>query len=157
MTTRRLIIMRHAKAEGHGEKPDFERELVQRGWDDAAAVGEQMIEHRYAPDRILVSTSRRTRDTLSAVMPILAGNCTIELRDALYDADVADLRDAVRTVAGQTVLVIGHNPAVHQLALYFAGSAAPAPLNSGFPTSTAAVFSFGFAIDTMRFERLISP
>lgn len=157
MTTRRLVIMRHAKTEGHGYKPDFERELIQRGWDDTAAVAEQMVAHRIAPDRVLVSTSRRTRDTLAGLLPILAGNCTIDLRDALYEADTPDLRDAVRTASGQTVMLIGHNPAVHQLALSLAGDDGPPELENGFPTATVAVFSLGFAIDTVRFERLISP
>lgn len=157
MTTRRLVIMRHAKAEGH-DKPDFERELIQRGWQDAASVGEKLVAQRIVPDRLLVSTSRRTRDTLAALLPMLSSDAVIELRDSLYEADVNDLRDAVRTAAGHTILLIGHNPSVHQLAFSFAGAeASAAGLGEGFPTSTAAVFSFGFAIDTIRFETLITP
>lgn len=159
MTARRLIIMRHAKAEGHGEKPDFDRELIARGVQDASRVAAQLCAQRLMPDRVLVSTSRRTRDTLCAVLPVLAFDCVIELRDALYEADAPDLRDAVRTAGGHTILLIGHNPSVHQLAVAFAGpeAAAEAGILAGFPTSTAAVFSFGFAIDTIRFQEVLRP
>ncbi|MBJ3778226.1 SixA phosphatase family protein [Acuticoccus mangrovi] len=155
---RHLIIMRHAKAERGEHKLDFDRTLDQRGWQEADRVGKSLAEAGLAPDTVLCSASRRTRDTLAAVFPHIRGDCLVHLRRSLYEADVVDLRDAVRTVQGQCVLVIGHNPAVHTLAQALAGSHPEAvEMEHGFPTSTAAVFTMGFAIDTVKFERLVCP
>lgn len=155
---RRIILMRHAKAEGHGAKPDFERTLEPRGITDAARVGEAMVVAGFVPDRILCSAARRTRDTLSAILPVLRGACTVELRPDLYDAGTRELRDAVRRADGQCVLLIGHNPSVHTLALAFAaGAAEAAPIASSYPTSTAAVFTRGFGLDTVQFETILAP
>jgi phosphohistidine phosphatase len=155
---RRLVIMRHAKAErGHG-KADFDRALIERGWADAERVASAFTEAGVRPDRILCSASRRTRDTLCAVLPHVTGECVVELRRDLYDADVPDLREAMRLADGACVLLIGHNPATHGLATLFSGGdPAALALRDGFPTSTAAVFTMGFGIDTVRFERLFFP
>ncbi|RAI04065.1 histidine phosphatase [Acuticoccus sediminis] len=153
---RYFIIMRHAKAEAGENKLDFDRSLVERGWNEADSTARQLAEHGLTPDTILCSAARRTRDTLSAVMPHVTGDCIVHLRRSLYEADVTDLRDALRKVTGQRVLVIGHNPTVHELALEFAGQDGAA-LAHGFPTSTAAVFTLGFGLDTIRFDGLITP
>lgn len=155
---RRLVVMRHAKAEGHGEKPDIDRELVARGREDAAHVGQSLAEAGLVPDRVLCSSARRTRDTLAALLPVFRGDCVIQLQDLLYKADANVLRDALRTAKGQCVLLIGHNPSVHALAQAFAADHPGAgALRASFPTSAAAVFSMGFAIDSVRFDRLVLP
>lgn len=156
--TRRFIVMRHAKAEGHGRKPDFDRELTISGIEDARSVAAQFTEFGIVPDHVLCSASRRTRDTLAAVLACIPGDCTIALRQSLYEAEPPQLRDSLRTAPGQCVLLVGHNPSVHTLAVSLAGGeAAQHGFASSFPTSTAAVFTVGFAIDTARFERLIVP
>ncbi|WP_108658476.1 SixA phosphatase family protein [Acuticoccus kandeliae] len=155
---RHLVIMRHAKAEHGYDKPDFERMLEPRGIADADSVGGKLAALDLVPDTVLCSASRRTRDTLAAVLPHIGRDCVVHLRRSLYDAEVADLRDAVRTARGQCILLIGHNPSVHGLALAFAGSnPEAAELQTGFPTSHAAVFSMGFAVDTVKFERVVTP
>lgn len=155
---RRFILMRHAKAERGEGKPDFQRTLDERGWRDANAVAGKLANLGIIPDCILCSSARRTRDTLAAVMPHFGADCTIHLRRDLYEAEGTDVRDAVRTASGQCILLIGHNPAIHMAAMEFAGrTAADVGLYNGFPTSHAAVFSMGFAIDTVKFERIITP
>ncbi|MEM0907463.1 MAG: histidine phosphatase family protein [Pseudomonadota bacterium] len=153
---RHLIIMRHAKAE-HGEgKPDFERTLETRGWHEADLVGAKLKRAGLMADAVLCSAARRTRDTFAAVLPHISGDCVVHFRERLYDAEVSDLREAMRRAEGQCVLLIGHNPSVHGLALAFAGTESR-HIGSSFPTSTAAVFSMGFAVDTVKFQELIKP
>lgn len=155
---RTLVIMRHAKAERGEGKPDFERTLEPRGIGEAGVVGARLKELGLVPDQVLCSAARRTRDTLAALLPHMGADCTVELRRALYDAEVADLREAVRKAPGACVLLLGHNPSVHGLAQLLAtGSPDASALDGGFPTSCAAVFSVGFALDSARFERLINP
>ncbi|WP_420391528.1 SixA phosphatase family protein [Acuticoccus sp.] len=155
---RHFVLMRHAKAEAGEGKIDYDRTLVERGWSEADATAKALAARGLAPETILVSASRRTRDTLAATLPHFPGDCIIHLRRSLYDADVTDLRDALRRSQGQRVLLIGHNPAVHELALEFAGSdASGAGLTQGFPTAHAAVFTLGFGLDTVRFEEVVRP
>jgi phosphohistidine phosphatase len=155
---RTLIVMRHAKAEHGAGKPDFDRTLEPRGIAEAARVAERLADAGILPDRVLCSAARRTRDTFAAMLPLIGGDCVAEFRRALYDAEVADLREAARSAAGNCVLIVGHNPSVHVFAqLLAAGSPRASALSGGFPTSHAAVFSVGFALDSARFERLVTP
>jgi len=154
---RRLLVMRHAKAERVYGKSDFDRTLAERGWREADRVAADFTAAGHLPDRVLCSASRRTRDTLSAVMPYLTADCAIELRRDLYDAEAPDLRAAVADASGDCVLLIGHNPAIHRLAVVLGGSEPEAQvLAGGFPTSYAALFSVPDGIDSARFERLFS-
>ncbi len=153
---RYFIIMRHAKAETGETKLDYDRTLVERGWAEADSTARQLAEHGLVPDTVLCSAARRTRDTLAAVLPHVGDDCVIHLRRSLYEADATDLRHTLRKTSGQRVLVIGHNPSVHELALEFAG-ADGGNLANGFPTATAAVFTLGFGLDTIRFDGIIRP
>jgi phosphohistidine phosphatase len=154
---RRLLLMRHAKAEKVPGKADFERTLVRRGWVEADKVAGDFTAAGVRPDRVLCSSSRRTRDTLAAVLPHLSADCTVELRRDLYEAEEDDLAAAVASAAGDCVLLIGHNPAVHGLAAALAGDdPAARVLADGFPTSHAALFDLSAGFGAARFERLFS-
>ncbi len=153
---RHLIVMRHAKAERGDGKTDYDRELEPRGLADASAIAAAIAEAKLAPDTIICSAARRTRDTLAAMLQHFPGDVEITLRRSLYDAELPDWRDAVRTAQGRCILLIGHNPAIHELALTL-GAAEDDRLSQSYPTATASVFGMGFAIDTVRFERVFSP
>jgi len=144
----RLILMRHGKAEQHAASGgDFERALAPRGQNDAALMGKVLARADLSPDLALVSSARRTRETWEAVAPAFAG-ARSETRRDLYHAEAQDVLAAIREEApdGGTVMVVGHNPGLHELALRLAmgGPADPAmmaKLRSKFPTSTVAVFA----------------
>lgn len=153
-----LIVMRHSKAERGDGKPDYDRALEPRGWTDGERVGAALAAAKFLPDTVLCSAALRTRETFAAVLPHITGDCRTEFRRALYEAEASDLRDALRGISGNVVLLIGHNPAVQGLAALLAGShPAAAGLRASFPTSQAVVFSVGFALDTVRLERVIGP
>ena len=144
----RLILMRHGKAEQHAASGgDFERALAPRGQNDAALMGKVLAKAGLSPDLALVSSARRTRETWDAVAPAFAKARAETLRD-LYHAEAQDVLAAIRDEAPDrgTVMVVGHNPGLHELALRMAlgGPLDPAKLaqlRGKFPTSTAAVFS----------------
>ena len=77
--SRRLVVMRHAKAE-HSASTDHVRALAERGMGDAEAAGRWMRDHGVEPDAALVSDALRT-----------------QLADALRD--VTKLRGEVELVA----------------------------------------------------------
>jgi phosphohistidine phosphatase len=144
----RLILMRHGKAEPHAATGgDFERALAPRGQNDAALMGKVLAEAGLSPDLALVSSARRTRETWEAAAPAFP-KVRSETRRDLYHAEAQDVLAAIRDDAPDrgTVMVVGHNPGLHELALRLAqgGPIAPArltQLRGKFPTSTAAVFS----------------
>lgn len=148
----RLILMRHGKAEPHAASGgDFERALAPRGQADATLMGEVLAKAGLAPDLALVSSARRTRETWAAAGAAFPAARCEERRD-LYHAEAQDILAAIRDEDpdGGTVMVVGHNPGLHDLALRLAlgGPSAPAllaQLRGKFPTSTVAVFAIDAA------------
>ena len=119
---------------------DHARALSERGRADAAALGAGLRARALRPDLALVSTSRRTRETIDLLGLDAGSGLKVLHSDALYLATAAGLLDALRELAGEAgcVLLVGHNPGMHELALGLsAGHAALAP---GLPTCAAAVF-----------------
>ena len=120
---RRLVILRHAKAE-RGSTTDHERPLSSRGRADAIAAGRWLAESKLAPDLVLCSTATRARETwVLAATELEDGIPTTFERDA-YHADATDLLTLLRQTPDDvaTLLVVGHNPGLHYLVLGLVGS-----------------------------------
>lgn len=143
-----LLLLRHAKSSwADAAAPDKDRPLNGRGRRAAAVMRGAMREYGLIPDLILVSTAKRTMETMNALEP-WDDTPLIEPMDDLYLADEARLLGALRSVAEtvRTVLLIGHNPGMHELAVRLADprSSAEKPmkhLREGFPTGALAEFS----------------
>ncbi|HLY79463.1 MAG TPA: histidine phosphatase family protein, partial [Caulobacteraceae bacterium] len=115
---RRLILFRHAKAEPRGPgQDDFDRPLAARGWEDAAIVGRALAADGFAPDLALVSPARRTAETWICARDAFP-RIRAELMRGLYNAGPDEIRAAIDQVADrcETLIVIGHNPGLHELA-----------------------------------------
>lgn len=146
----RLILLRHGKAERDSATgDDFARRLTSRGRKDAREAGERLAEMGFAADLCLVSAAARTRDTWEALSPTCPA-CEVRFEADLYHAEAGKVWDLARKAASggaRNVLVIGHNPGLHELVLrlLIEGGASPDLLNAArarFPTSAAAVFLF---------------
>lgn len=149
----RLILMRHAEAEirppsGGG---DVDRRLSAKGQAEAAAMGRALAARGFRPDLALVSGAARTRQTWEQVQEAF-GDVEVQTLDHLYDADARTLRTEVEVNEddGGCVLILAHNPGIHQLTVdYLIESAAsPAVLDrfvGGFPPAGCAVFSVDVA------------
>lgn len=152
----RLIILRHGDAErpraGTG---DFERGLTEEGRSEAARAGRLLAEAGVSPDLALVSDARRARETWEAAAAAFPG-ARVRFDHDLYNAQVSALAQAAQAglAEADTVILVGHNPGLHGLALDLARhQGASQALASGFPTGTAAVFAIEDG--KPRFERLI--
>lgn len=149
----RLILMRHGKAERHAATGgDFERALAETGRTDAAVMGRVIAGAGLVPDLVLVSSARRTRETAEQVLDNFPRARVEHLRD-LYHADPEDIAEVLENHGGAaaTVMVIGHNPGLHELALSLALRAEASPIQTNrlrgrFPTSTTAVFALNGAL-----------
>jgi phosphohistidine phosphatase len=146
----RLLLLRHAKSSRDDPAlADFDRPLAPRGRRAAGMVGEHIARHQMAPDRILCSSSRRTRETLAGLLPWLGGECDIRLTRVLYEpretyaGSIASLG-----LTARTLLLIGHNPAMQETAGALIGSgnqALAAEIAARFPTAGLAVIDFDIA------------
>ena len=134
-----LLVLRHAKAVHEAGLRDEDRGLTKRGLRDAEAAGGMLREAGLIPDRVLCSAALRTRQTwqqVSAALGPAAERAQVSFSSRLYGADAATLLEAVRRSPDEagTVLLVGHNPASHQLVVDLTGQREVA-----FPTSALAV------------------
>src|SRR5688572_30255767 len=125
MTTRTLVLLRHAKAERPDGLSDFDRKLTTAGETDADAAGAWLADERLHPGLVPCSSAARTRQTWQGVSIALAqaqtggGSPEVRYDDGLYNGGVTELFDLVRRVPDtvRTVLVVGHNPWVSEVSL----------------------------------------
>ncbi len=144
-----LLLLRHAKSSWDDSVvDDFDRPLNARGQKAAPLVGQWMKDQDMTPGRIICSGARRTRETLGLILPYQRGDQEISIEDGIYSADGAhDLLGRVRSIgkgSGQ-VMIIGHNPAIQELALALAGTGDADDLQQialKFPTASLAEIQF---------------
>lgn len=149
---RRLMLLRHAKTENDAPSGrDQDRRLDNRGHRDAAEIGGWIGRHPPFPDLVLVSHAVRAHQTWEIAweaMKELVPEPQVELTPELYGADVSHLLETIRGACSadpQRLMVVGHNPGMHELALALAGSGDPAgrkALTDNLPTSGLAIFDF---------------
>ncbi|HYF21897.1 MAG TPA: histidine phosphatase family protein [Caulobacteraceae bacterium] len=145
----RLILLRHAKAEGRSDSgEDFDRRLTERGRQDAALMGRVLAEAGFRPDLAIVSSAARTRETWAAAAPAFA-DVAAEFDKRLYHAASGTIRAMVEAAEGRadTLVIVGHNPGLHLCAMELLIEAAASGhemqrVQSKFPTAAAAAFRF---------------
>jgi phosphohistidine phosphatase len=141
-----LWLLRHAKASVGGDGlADRDRPLTGRGRDAAARIGRHLAECGSSPDLVLCSPSLRTRETLEAVEEELGTALATEFEDELYLASERELEARIKQVPDDaaSVLVVGHNPGMAELALRLAVRGdrdALAELRRKVPTGALAEF-----------------
>ncbi|MBF4163150.1 SixA phosphatase family protein [Nocardioides acrostichi] len=144
--TRRLVVIRHARAEQVANS-DAERRLTSEGRADAVAAGRWLRDRGLEPDRLLVSSAERTRETAAGVLE--GGRfvgATLDVEPTLYSASPETALDLVRECPDDiaTLVVIGHNPTMAYLAQLLddgeGDAQASAALLQGYPTCTMTVF-----------------
>ena len=117
---KRLVILRHAKAEKDAaRRVDSDRALAPRGEADAAGMGRIFVLRGVHPDAIVASPARRALQTAKIVARELDFPWSeIRHEKQAYLADPETLLDIVREAPDEigTLLLVGHNPGVSELA-----------------------------------------
>lgn len=144
---RRLLLLRHGKADRHSAGGDRERPLTRRGMEDARRMGEFLRESKLAPDLAVASNARRARQTLDKVLEALPGHVTHLIENTIYLATVDHLVEILRQTPDKvgTLLAVGHNPGFAELASWLAGSGEAdelAEMRAKFPTAALAALDF---------------
>jgi phosphohistidine phosphatase len=166
---RRLLLFRHAKAQR--PEPGMEdraRVLIERGRKDSARIGTYMAINGLVPDRVLVSPSARTQETWKFTATAFSSTPAAVTVEQLYEATprgiVALIKEA--PTAAHTLLVIGHNPELHELALMLVASGdvdARERLQEKLPTAGLVIMDFAFDDwrslhrQSGRLERFVTP
>lgn len=143
-----LALLRHAKSSRDAAYiEDIDRPLNERGRANAPVMGRALAELKFEPQLILCSPSVRTRETLDLVLPSLKGKPEIVFDEEIYLTSPETLFSRLKAVAvgPKKVLVVGHNPGLHNLALMLVGTGdakSISKLEDKFPTGALAVFTF---------------
>jgi len=149
---RRLMLLRHAKTETDAPSGrDRDRRLDHRGHSDAAEIGGWIGRQPPFPDTVLVSNAVRAHQTWDVAfdaMKKLVPKPQVEILPELYGADPSQLLETIHEASAadpKVLMLVGHNPGMHELALALSGSGDAAgrkALADNLPTSGLAVFDF---------------
>jgi phosphohistidine phosphatase len=115
----RLVLLRHAAAEAaRPGLPDIDRALTPRGRDEALDAARCIAAARLRIDCLLVSPALRARETATLVAGELDISEPAHIESALYPGKPDELLQSLRLCAPGigTVLMIGHNPGLSELA-----------------------------------------
>ena len=144
VTSRRLIVIRHAKAEPYATT-DHDRALSDRGLRDATAAGEYLAAQGLVPDHAVVSSAVRTVATWAQVAQVCGWTLEPQLDRSVYAGSADVVLDVLRAAPeeARTVLLVGHNPAVSYLVHDLDdGNGDPEATNAmlrGYPPASVAV------------------
>lgn len=144
-----LYILRHAKAEtGASYQDDHQRGLTERGVEAATLMGKYMLRHSITPERVLCSTAERACATWQHVQAVFKEKLPVEYSERLYLSSANETLNLIASTPEEvgSLLVVGHNPGFHQLALALSATGEEALLDRlvlKYPTCAFTAINLG--------------
>jgi phosphohistidine phosphatase len=138
-----LHLLRHAKSSRHDNVEDHHRPLNRRGREAARLIGQHLPASVGAIDLVLCSSAARTRETLDLVLARFAPRPRCLIENELYLAGRDELIARLQRLpeSDANVMLIGHNPGLHDLAVALADPDSSRDQSLGkFPTAARASF-----------------
>jgi phosphohistidine phosphatase len=167
---RRLLLFRHAKTvqSGRGGSEDRLRGLIDRGRKDSATIGAYLAAEGLVPELALVSAAVRTQETWKFSAREFGVSVDAQTAEQLYDATPDAILALVKETPAkvQSLLVIAHNPGLHELALMLVASGnvkAREQLEENLPTAGLVIVDLPFdewrtlRRESGRLERFVTP
>lgn len=147
LASRRLFLLRHAEAARPPKVEDHERPLTELGVEQSEVVGVHMQKEDWLPECAIVSTSVRTRSTWEYVQKKLPAVVPAIFEKRVYEASPEALLEVIQSASAThtTLVLVGHNPGLHSLALQLVGRAdrnAYGRLRHEFPPGSLVVLDF---------------
>ena len=144
----RLLLLRHAKSSWDTPAlDDHDRPLAPRGERAAPAMGAYFGGTNLRVDRIVSSTAARAWATARLFQQAFDKRIPLASRRDLYHAEAMDLLvvalEEAHSDNDARIMLVGHNPAMHDLALFLCGKGEPdevGRLRAKFPTAALAEF-----------------
>ncbi|WP_222182896.1 SixA phosphatase family protein [Geminicoccus harenae] len=136
-----VLLLRHAKSRwDEPDLADHDRGLAPRGLRAAPAMGRHAARQGWLPDRVIASTARRAAETARLFLEGAKLERRIEPVPQIYEATARTLLSLLQTQpGGDSILLVGHDPGIHDLALELVGSGVDQELDRKFPTAALAV------------------
>jgi phosphohistidine phosphatase len=134
--------MRHAPAGGRPPNgSDRDRPLTPAGLRTGALLSGRLKADAIMAQLILCSPARRTKETLDCLLADFGPSVRVEIADWLYLADARTLLAQLREISEdrESVLIVGHNPGIEELARWLSPGHGRA-LDAGFPPAGLAIF-----------------
>jgi phosphohistidine phosphatase len=165
---RRLMLLRHSKTErAESGQRDRDRKLVKRGRSDAETIAGYMAHHDLVPDLALVSSARRTQETWELIANGFRKAPPHLDEERIYNASTDALMTLIgKTRGAQSLLIVGHNPGLHEVVLHLVAAgdiAMRERLAEKLPTSGLVIIDFAFDAwsklhpQSGRLEHFITP
>ena len=156
---RRIILFRHAKSDWPEQVDDHDRPLAERGRLASPRMGKYMAEENLRPDLVVTSSARRARETWELARSAFMHDIPEKIEPRIYDAAASAIFEIIKQTPPdvRVLLLVGHNPGLHELALRLIGEARPADmsrLQHKYPTAGLAVIDFDIAAWTELREHL---
>jgi phosphohistidine phosphatase len=119
-----LYLVRHAKSDWDNDLADFNRPLNKRGFRDAPEMGRRLKARGTLPQQIICSPAKRAFQTLEHLD---LGVEDVRFEDSIYEASTETLFRIIQSLedASDSVMLIGHNPAMTWLASHLTQSVIP--------------------------------
>lgn len=143
-----LFLLRHGNAGFGGPNvDDHDRSLNQTGVQASRAVGASFVHRPVTFDLVLCSTAWRARQTWEQAAPYLDSPPDADYKRDLYLASAGALQQRIKDLPdrAENVIIIGHNPGLHEIALFYCGGGdddVVSHLGLEFPPAALAVFHF---------------
>ena len=116
---KQIFLLRHAKSDWStlGQQ-DFERPLVKRGINDVLLISQYIQDNKHSVDAVFCSSAVRTKETFDLCAHSF--NFSIEKATYLDELYFGSVDKAIKLIKGlnnnlSSVLLVGHNPAMHIL------------------------------------------
>ena len=153
----RLMLLRHAKSDWPSGVDDHERPLAKRGRRASPLMGSYMAKEGLLPDLAIVSTARRTQETWELARPAFGAPIAQRNERRLYEGLFGSLLAVIQDIGVEThtLLLVGHNPGLQELALKLIGTSGEhdlTRLREKYPTGGLAVIDF----DVARWSRVVT-
>ena len=143
MIMKKLLLVRHAKSSWEHDLSDINRPLKERGYNDAKAVANKLLESNFQIDRVLSSDAIRAMTTAEIFVNILrfAENVVI-LNNRLYDFSGENLIEVIKKCPKDinTLMIFGHNYALTNFVNRFGSQ-----YINNVPTSGVVVIDFNIS------------
>lgn len=154
---RQLILLRHAKAVAAADD-DFERALAAEGREAAPRVAAALAAAGAAPEIALVSDAKRTRETWELAKASF-GKAEEKFLHSLYHAPAETLMQEAERAGAEAVVLVGHNPGLHDLASRLAHRNDPLDikLRSKFPPGGGAIFARKDKNSSWKLQAFVTP
>jgi len=125
---KKLLLIRHAEAEGYADKGDYYRPLSQRGEKDVAALAQKLKEEGLLPGQIISSPALRTYTT-AYVLTRELGISAPQTIPAIYEASETSLLKTINHFSdgADFIGMVGHNPGIAYLLLNLTGKVRDVP------------------------------